>query len=68
MMMTLAWRKMNDLNMYDTNRPCDAPTEINDVPTLCILHFLYRIYNLTGMHNTKIYTFQYPIHLSQTKS
>lgn len=52
--MTLAWRRMNDLNMYDTNRPCDAPTEIDDVPTLCILHILYRTYKLTGMLSTPL--------------
>lgn len=54
MMMTLAWRRMNDLNMYDTNRPCDAPTEFDDVPTLCILHILYRTYKLTGMLYTPL--------------
>lgn len=54
MMMTLAWRRMNDLNMYDTNRPCDAPTEIDDVLTLCILHVLYRTYKLTGMLYTPL--------------
>lgn len=53
-MMTLAWRRMNDLNMYDTNRPCDAPTKIDDVPTLCILHILYRTYKLTGMLYTPL--------------
>lgn len=54
-MMTLAWRRMNDLNMYDTNRPCDAPTKIDDVLTLCILHILYtRTYKLTGMLYTPL--------------